>query len=1164
MFDNDTLIIVPSRLSQLKIIKDILMNRRNAGSIESNAVINPNIFTFKSLLDNIYAYSFIKKELLAKKIISSTAKFLLLKNIIKELYQDSSLQYFGKIQNESGFINSIIELNDELKTAFIFPDQFKKIALSKKSLKFEEISLIYSKYEEELHKKNLIDSTDKDIISLDTLKKHFQDLPFLNNIQKVEVHHFNDFTPIEYEILKTFAENGLMVGIHFVGDEKREPFIKTLSEVQGKLLRHPAQEGILEKNIKFHIFIPENDLMVQDIYPAPSLEINHLIKNIFSYNFDKVPSNGKVRIISANDPISEIHSICREIKKLLEGDPALSLNEIGVIFRDISENSNDIKRIFAQYDLPIFLRRGELLNKNRIVRLIQSLFYIKRVNFEREVVLKLLTQSYITPKIPLTEDSSRGKVASPLQQCKGVSPYAHTEVSKGKMERIIFKSGVLGGDLNSWLERFDWLKSRLSGKMSFRTCFGISSKMLNQVQHDSVQNEFESIQENDIEYTKKVIGFLFNEINDLVKEQKFIEFISKIKGFIEKFSIKDNTLKVADYNLKINEMKELADFHNLIEELEEVANQLVINDKIISPKDFLDLFNQTVLNQTSSEITLPTDKILVLNPFDARGLSFRVLFITGLNEEIFPRRLFPNPIFKESERIRFNSLLRENHNYPIPTLYEEELKEKILFFLLLTIVKEKLYLSFSRLDLLGKPILKSSLLEEVERFIDFSETDRISDYNDFIIPQFHNCFTQGEAISRLTMELCKKQFESDEQILSDNKNINLFNALISKNEVRHILADIFYGIDKEYLREQYFLREKNVGTVRKLPLQNQWVGYLSSEEVKKRLKEEFGGSFLWGATLLEDYYVCPFQFFLKYSLRIEPFKKPAYEIDLAEEGTIVHKILRDFFSKLKEEKRLPVDDFAKFKGDMITTVNEFLMKFEKENYVGDKDYYEVRKEKIINMLLSLLKKEARQTRLDHNRFIPTFFEFQFGDVIQVAEKPNTDAIIIKDREGREIWVGGLVDRIDKCHDGFRVIDYKGSASTELKTKLKIEEFGNKSFQMPIYILASRKGLSGETNEFQTEEWAFFTYKDSDPYLIKTKDGENASFLDAFFELNEKRRIEIAQNNHPNLANRICEFVNRVLNGDFQTNPIKCERFCNYKYICRYVINRKLGDSETDL
>ena len=1124
MFENETLTIVPTRLSQLKAIKDIL----NLSS--TNALINFNTTTFKSLLDEIYPYSIIKNVSAPKKIISKTARFLLIKDIINQLFVETqsitslrSFNYFTEIQNLNGFINSIIDIIDELKRAFILPNYFKDITASLNSPKFQEISAIFARYEDELRKGSLIDSTDKDIVSLNTLKHHFNSIPFLQDLKKIEIHYLNDFTPTEYEIIKTFAENGLKIELHFIGDEKKQLFAKNLAQIKNRLFRNTRL-----KNISFYISIPQNDT---------SQEISHLLNNIFLHNFKRAPSNGKIKIISANDSISEIHSICREIKQLLEDEPSLRLSEIGVIFREITENSNDIKRIFAEYDLPIFLRRGEPLSKNHIVRLVQSLFHIKRVNFEREAVLQLITQSYFSPNI-----SSKNKISEVQQSLK---------VSKEKIERIIFKSCILDGDLDQWLERFDWLKSHLKQKSGKKT----------HPESTDAQNESALINETEIEYTKQFISFLFNQINDLVRNQKFTQFISKIEDFINTFSIKENTINVDDYNLKIKEMKQISEFYNLVEELKETAHQLNIEDKIFTANDFLDLFNQTAFNKNSSEIILPTDKIYVINPFDARGLSFKILFIAGLNEEIFPKYLSTNPILKDYERKSINNILCKAKNpknsniYPLQTLEEEEINEKILFFLSLATAKERLYLSSRRTDLMEKPILKSSMLEEIERIIEFSDSDKINDQFDFVIHRFDKCFTKSEINSRLAMEICYPLPKPDEKFLSENNIISLFNTLIPQSELKDSFTDIFYRIEKELLRERYFLREKE-----NEKLLNQWVGYINSESVKKILNDEFGGNFLWGATHLEEYHTCPFKFFLKYSMKLEPFKKPVYEIEPANEGNIIHKILRDFFYTLKNDKRLPVDSYMKFKDDMLKTTDEFFNTFEQKSYVGDKDYYEVRKEKIIDYLLSSLKKEVRQTKIDNYKFKPEYFELQFGNVIQVKEPPDIDAIIIKDPSGREIYVGGLVDRVDVCSDGFRVIDYKGSASQE--PKLKIEEFGNKSFQMPIYILAARKVLSGDMSEFNTEEWTFFIYKDASPDKIKKKEEENSDFFDTFFELDDKRRREIAQKCQPNLANKICEFVGRVLNGDFQVNPTDCERFCDFKQICRYVINRKLNNSKT--
>ncbi len=1083
MFDNDSLIIVPTRLSQEKVIRDILQKSSN------NSVISPNITTFKSLLNDIYPYSVYNDSPVSAKSISSTTRFVLMKDIVTKLYKSPEFGYFDKIQNLNGFITSVITIIDELKGAFVSIDSFKKIVGKMDSVKFREVLAIYSLYEEELDKRNLIDATDRNIISLSTLKENFHKISFLKNVREIKVYFFNDFTPIEYEIIKVLGEKGLKIEISFAGDEKREIFDRKIKQIEHRLFRGD------QKNIRTHLEIPNDGI---------AGEIKYLLNNLFLYPVDKIPSNQKINLLSANDPLSEIYVICREIKRLLEEDPSLKLSEIGVIFREIFEYSNDIRRIFAEYNLHIFIRSRDSLNVNSIVRLVQNLFHIKRVNFEREAVLKVIMQCSNNP-----------------------------EISKEKIELIIYKACILEGDLNQWLNRLDWLKSK-------------SEKLK--------KNDSESIDESEIECTKQVITDFFNMTDGLVKEQEFGGFISEIEQFVKQFFME----KIEDDsdNLKIENLRQINDFFDLLEELKAVSKEAEIDKKVYQPDDFLSIFDYVMFSKSISDVSLPIDRIFVMNPLDARGLCFKILFIGELNEGKFPKSLSYKPIFKDSERKQINSFLsNDEFAYPLQTTSDEELNEEILFFLLLCAVHQKLYLSFSRTDRLEKPMLKSPLLEEIEKIVDFSQEDKIDDQDDFIVPRVERCFTEKEICNRISMELCKKERLFEKASFSKTDGLVVYNNLASIDEFKDCFSDIFYRIDKEHLREGYFLREKDNDK-----LLNKWIGYIDSDGVKKELGNQFKSGFLWGATILEDYYVCPFKFFLKYSMKMMPFEKPAYEIRMTDEGTIIHKILRDFFDRLKKENKLPVDNFIKFRDDMLQVANEFLDGFERDGYVGNEDYYKIKKEKIINTLLTVLKKEANQTVIDKHRFIPSYFELQFGDVKYVKEQQDMDPIIIKNPECEDIFLGGLIDRIDVCKDGFRVIDYKGSASNI--AKLNVKEFGKKNFQIPIYILAARRLLSGDMSEFQTEEGTFFIYRNVDPHKIIAKANKNMEFFDVFFELDEKRRDEFAKDNQPNLANIVCEFVKKIMNGDFQINPVECDKFCDYQNICRYVVNRKLNMTES--
>jgi ATP-dependent helicase/nuclease subunit B len=68
-------------------------------------------------------------------------------------------------------------------------------------------------------------------------------------------------------------------------------------------------------------------------------------------------------------------------------------------------------------------------------------------------------------------------------------------------------------------------------------------------------------------------------------------------------------------------------------------------------------------------------------------------------------------------------------------------------------------------------------------------------------------------------------------------------------------------------------------------------GLLRDARVVARVAEDFGPQHVFSPTALEDYVACPFRFFLRHALRLEPLEEPREEVELTRRGQAVHRAL---------------------------------------------------------------------------------------------------------------------------------------------------------------------------------------------------------------------------------------------------------------------------------
>ena len=93
----------------------------------------------------------------------------------------------------------------------------------------------------------------------------------------------------------------------------------------------------------------------------------------------------------------------------------------------------------------------------------------------------------------------------------------------------------------------------------------------------------------------------------------------------------------------------------------------------------------------------------MLSATAARGLSFRALFILGLNEGVFPRTIREDAFLRDHDR----EVLERDLGYKINPKLTAFDEEKLLFTLLVGAARERLYCSFQRSDDSGRVLSPS-------------------------------------------------------------------------------------------------------------------------------------------------------------------------------------------------------------------------------------------------------------------------------------------------------------------------------------------------------------------------------------------------------------------------------------------------------------------------
>ncbi|MBU0690441.1 PD-(D/E)XK nuclease family protein, partial [bacterium] len=202
------------------------------------------------------------------------------------------------------------------------------------------------------------------------------------------------------------------------------------------------------------------------------------------------------------------------------------------------------------------------------------------------------------------------------------------------------------------------------------------------------------------------------------------------------------------------------------------------------------------------------------------------------------------------------------------------------------------------------------------------------------------------------------------------------------------------------------------------PRFTEYEGALSSakqDEVQAWIRQTTA---LLSASQLETYWTCPFRWFASRVLDLETIEEPDIlsEHDPLVRGSLIHEILEEFYRGEKKAERiasLTADDWPRLREFSVNKFREFADKQPAELYV----IWMREQAKILELLERFFIDDVTH----RENFLPERFEWKFG-------QPERQVKFMLDAH-QEIYLHGVIDRIDKHPDGCRkILDYKSGGN----------------------------------------------------------------------------------------------------------------------------------------
>lgn len=533
---------------------------------------------------------------------------------------------------------------------------------------------------------------------------------------------------------------------------------------------------------------------------------------------------------------------------------------------------------------------------------------------------------------------------------------------------------------------------------------------------------------------------------------------------------------------------------NILEEIE----RSVVASHFLSFENWTDRFFRLAELDLYSLHERDKNCVQVYDVSLGRQKEYAVVFVAGLLEKKFPVLIKEDPILSDWERRLFNARGGEIlDGAQLRERLPRQALERYLFYLAVTRARERLVLTYPRLDLEGKESLPSFYVQEIRGLFDQplpEKKQRLS----------HPYPCPEEALNEreLEMALVGRLWSPGEPLTSDEEKLSLllFNRLLRRSEMRQKIRRAFYEVT-DTLTDP-LIRKTGVFNVERM-----------------------------SPTRLEEYATCAYKFFASQILQLND---PEEEVNFKLKGQILHEVVELFFGERLAGKLPPYPDRDRLRAYVEERLNEALAKYplvEEKRYQAELDYEEMRE-----MLLRFL--ECELERLRDMTLAPRYFELAFGR----PDEGSLPALEIQ-VEGGTLRLSGRIDRIDTDPQGqyALVIDYKRSSQFR-----KNDLMAGTALQLPLYLLAVETYLGLRPIGAQ-----LYSFKDTRPSGFY-HEGQARGLLPI-----PPRSLQCREREFRQILERSLDwvrvFVRNIREMKINVRPRKdqvCGQFCPFASVCR--------------
>jgi len=809
------------------------------------------------------------------------------------------------------------------------------------------------------------------------------------------------------------------------------------------------------------------------------------------------PTPESIQLIETPGAAAEVREIAREIKRL-HVEESVPLERVAVVFRSLADYRDIVEDVFDEFGIPVRIGRGVRLSLTSVGQLVLHVLRVSAEGWRSRDVMSLLKSNYVS--------------ASSVGLGGEVLPLA-------RFEELAAEAGIIRGR-ESWTRSLRVLRTGIvsqieSAEMDF------DDEVRHRTEPDELREKVRRLEE-----AERVSENLLRLFDGIEQAGTATTLVEALLGVLRRLDVEGNILRGARQEVAARDLESLAAARECLSSLVRTAS--IVGQPQCTLVDFAKNVARAFSDSEVARRGGDFGCVQVHEVHEVRALSFDVVFIGGLLERSFPRMHREGPFYDDGERVRMTGMGLDVQ----PRRFDQR-EERFLFYLAATRASKRLYLSYPVTDREGQEKLVSYYVGEVKRLFSPREISRV----EVTLSTKVACVDRSASREELRRAAVLRFSEPK---LSEPAKLMRAAALLWAVEPRAVLV-LKRGLEGEAERDSWEPFGPHDAV-------------LSHPDALRELARRFGAGYDFSVTRLEEYGCCPFAFFCRTVLDVEAPVEPPEEIEAVDEGKILHRVLREFYSERRrtmKDVRIQADEVDVATKRIRDIADARLDHFQKTNPDLNQGLFHLQRERMRELLADFVRAEVENRGKDAFDMTPRHFEVAFGLAVNPAladPRSSPDRLIVEIKGQDPARIVGKIDRIDVTDAvigegrarGFRIIDYKRSRPTTGKSEI----LDGTSFQMPVYLLAAARVIFRGDEAEPVDAWYYALNRMKLTAAIRrlkrTKQG-----IEEAADWSEQMDAVLGF---------LGDYVRAIRHGEFpvvRRGKQGCPGYCDFREICRY-------------